>query len=411
MKAMKNLPLICLAVPFLFVFSGAVSNTAVGQPIMLTHQVMLEIDADPWAMAAAGNDSSMIVAGSSGHHDAWAAKFDMQGQRVWNYTIGLQDEIKYPVPDSAKFHGAVSMPDGSAFLCGVMPRPQGSTASSLMLVHLDANGHALSEAFLSPDSRTNPGVQAHGAWACVGSGDGVVVLAQVWRVIRPAGVPPILERFCWVFEVDRAGQIKWQTQIPILLGNGFYPTAIALASSGSGLIISASNSQQTELVTMDRGGAVKSHREIPGRFILLRSIPMGGAIQLFGTLDKDLQPVVVTLDDDLVEVSRIQGHYPNSFRANVAYSTQGGSIALFGAAVHDRGANYATLVVSADRSLKTGQNLELPRARRPFIDGWFIQAAAPSGRAGEFVVARRIVTPQDPPKVMTQLELDYLQFK
>jgi hypothetical protein len=402
---------ICLAVPFLAVLSAAAADSAMGQPVMLTREIVLEIDADPWAMAAAGNDSSMIVAGSSGRHDAWAAKFDMQGQRVWNYTIGLQDEIKYPVPDPAKFHGAVSMLDGSAFLCGFMPRPQGSTASSLMLVHLDANGHALSEAFLSPDSRTNPGVQAHGALACVGSGDGVVVLAVVSRVIRSAGVPPILERFCWVFAVDLAGQIKWQTQIPILLGNGFDPTAIVLASSGPGLIFSASNNEQTELVTMDGGGAVKSHREIPGRFILVRPVAVGGKIQLFGTLDNDLQPVVVTLDDHLVEVGRIQGNYPSSFSAHVAYSTPGGSIALFGSRVHGGGAAYTSLVVSVDHTLKTGQELELPRARRPFIDGWFIQAAAPSGKAGEFVVARRIVTPQDPPKVVTQLELDYLQFK
>jgi hypothetical protein len=405
---MNRLRPICLAVPFLAVLSAAAADSAMGQPVTLTREIVLDIDADPWTIVAAGGDSSMIVAGSSGRHDAWAAKFDPQGRRVWNYTIGLQDEIKYPVPDSAQFRGAVSMPDGSAFLCGVMPRPQGSTASSLMLVHLDANGHALSEAFLSPDSRTNPGVQAHGAWACVGSGDGVVVLAVVSRVIRSAGVPPILERFCWVFAVDPTGQIKWQTQIPILLGNGFDPTAIVLASSGPGLIFSASNNEQTELVTMDRSGAVKSHREIPGRFILVR--PVEGTIRLFGKVDNQ-QPVVVTLDHSLVEVGRIQGDYPSSFSANVAYNTPGGSIALFGSAVHGGGAAYTSLVVSADHTLKTGQNLELPRARRPFIDGWFIRAAAPIGKAGEFVVARRIVTPQDPPKVVTQLALDYLQFK
>jgi hypothetical protein len=372
---------------------------------------MLENGADPWAVVATGDDSSVIVAGSSGARDAWAAKFDTQGKTVWNYTIGLQDEFKYPVPNPAKFRGAVSMPDGSAFLCGVMPRPQGSTASSLMLVHLDANGHALSEAFLSPDSRTNPGVRASGAWACVRSGDGVVVLSEAWRVIRSAGVPPILERFSWVFAVDPTGRIKWQTQIPILLGNGFDSTAIILASSGPGLIFSASNNETTELVTMDGGGAVKSHREIPGRFILVRPVAVGGKIQLFGTLDNELQPVVVTLDDHLVEVGRIQGNYPSSFSAHVAYSTPGGSIALFGSTVHGGGAAYTSLVVSVDHTLKTGQKLELPRARRPFIDGWFIQAAAPSGKAGEFVVARRIVTPQDPPKVVTHLELDYLQFK
>jgi hypothetical protein len=416
MKVTKRLPAIFLAIPFLAVLIVAAPSGAVEQS-MLTREVMLEIDADPWAMVAAGGDgsSSMIVAGNSGY-DAWGAKFDTRGQKVWDYRLGLQDQFKYPIP-VAQFRAAASMPDGSVFLCGSMPRPQGSTASQLMLAHLDANGRPLSETFPTPDSRTNPGVQANGAAACVRCDDGIVVLAEVWRIIRSAGVRPRSERFYWVFAVDPAGKIKWETQIPMLLGNGFDPKMVILASAGPRAIFSASNNEKTEVVTMGEGGAVKSQREIPGRFVLVRPVSVDGTIQLFGTVDNQLQPVVVTLDDQLAEVSRVSGDYPKNFWVSFAYSTPGGSIALFGSTVHGGGAAYTSLVVSVDRALKAGRDLELPHARGPVKDIGFIRAAAPGGRAGEFVVARRIL-PSGPgdlseaarPKVTLQLELDYLQF-
>jgi hypothetical protein len=413
---MKPLPLICLALPLLAVFSVAASHGAVAQPITLTHEAVLANDGDPWAMVAAGSDSSTIVAGASGY-GGWAAKFDAKGQTVWDYKIGLQDEYKYPIPE-AQFRGAAAMPDGSVFLCGFMPRPQGSTAASLMLVHLDASGRPLSEAYLAPDSRTNPGMQARGAAACVRSGDAVVVWAEAWRVIRSAGVRPRTENFHWVFAVDSAGQTKWETLIPILLGNGISAGPVILEAVGPGLIFSVSNNEQTELMTMGEGGAVKSHRKIPGRFVPVRPLAVGGTIQLYGTLDNDVKPVVVTLDHQLAEVSRVSGDYPSDFWVSFAFSTPGGSIALFGSTIHGGGAAYTTFVVSADRALKAGQTLELPHARRPVQDTGFIRAAARGGRAGEFVVARRIlpVAPDNlpaaaPPKAILQLELDYLRLK
>lgn len=412
---MRRLPFSCLALLLLAVLaeSAPALSDAVKEP-KLSHEVILDTDADPWAMVAAGDDGSasngMIVAGNSGRA-AWGAKFDGQGKMVWNYTMGLQDQFRYPVP-YAQFRGAASMPDGSAFLCGNMPRPLGSTASWLVLVHLDVNGHPLSETFPEPDSRTNPGVTARGAAACVRSNDGVVVLAVVSRVIRSAekGVLPKQERFYWVLASDPSGRIKWETQIPMMLFNGIFQPGTIFAAKDTGVIFSATNNLSTELVIIGDGGTVKFHREIPGRFILARPVAADGAVRLFGTVDNRLRSAIITLDDHLVEVSRTGGDYPRNFMANFAYAGPGETLVLFGSTVHDGGANYTSLVVSVDRTLKAERNLELPHARGPLKDIGFIRAAAPVGGDGEFVVARSLHT-VGPDNSMRGLALDYLHLK
>jgi hypothetical protein len=416
---MRRSQLIYLVIALPALLTGSVSNSAAEQPT-LSHEVILETDADPWAMVAAsgsGNGSNgMIVAGNSGRA-AWGAKFDVRGQIVWDYTIGLQDEFKYPVP-YAQFRGAASMPDGSVFLCGNMPRPLGSTASWVVLSHLDPNGRPLSETFPKPDDHANPGVRTAGAAGCVYSDDGVVVLAETSRVIRSPekGVLPKLERFYWVFAIDAAGRIKWETQIPMKLFNGVFQPGLIMAAVGADVIFSATNNESTELVTIGAGGVVKSRNEIPGRFVLVRPVPSAGPIHLFGTFDDPQRSAVVTLDDHLVEMGRIRGDHPSNFLANFAYSATGDSIVLFGSTVHGGGATYTSLVVSIDRALKAERTLEF--SRRPLRDIGFIRAAAPSGGAGDFVVARSVLVvdseklPEaERPKTLLRLALDYLHLK
>lgn len=418
---MKRLQLAYLAIALLAALSGSTLNGAAVQP-MLSQDVIVETDADPWAIAAAGGDGNgsngMIVAGNSGHR-GWGAKFDSRGQIVWDYTIGLQDPFKYPIP-YAQFRGAASMPDGSVFLCGNMPRPLGSSASSLVLAHLDVDGHPLSETFPKPDDRTNPGVHTTGATGCVYSNNGVVVLATTSRAVPPAerNALPKVERFYWVFAIDPAGQIKWETQIPMMLFNGFDQTGITMAASGAQVIFSATNNLSTELLTIGGGGVVQFHREIRGRFILVRPVSADGTIQLFGIVDDQPRSVIVTLDDHLVEVNRTLGNYPSSFLANFAYSAPDESIVLFGSAVHGGGANYTSRVVAVDRALRAERNVELPNTRAPLKDIGFIRAAAPSGGVGEFVVARSVLAsgfhnlPEAArPKMKRGLKLDYLYFK
>jgi hypothetical protein len=414
MRLTKCFQLVCLAIPLMAVLSGSASNSAAEQPV-LSNEVILETDADPWAIVASGG-GGMIVAGNSGRA-AWGAKIDTRGQIVWNYTIGLQDEFKYPVP-YAQFRGAASLPDGSVFLCGNMPRPLGSTASWVVLSHLDVNGRPLSETFPKPDDHANPGAQTAGAAGCVYSDDGVIALAETSRRNPPAekGALPKLERFYWIFAIDSAGLIKWETQVPMMLHNGFFQPGIIMAAVGAGVTFSATNNESTELVTIGAGGVVKSHNEIPGRFILVRPVPTAGPIHLFGTFDDPQRSAVVTLDDRHVETGRIRGNHPSNFLANFAYSTADDSIVLFGSVVRGGGANYASLVVSVDSALTAERDLELPHASGSFKDIGFIRAAAPSGAAGEFVVARRVLATDTlpeaaRPKMKLGLELDYLHFK
>jgi hypothetical protein len=145
---------------------------------------------------------------------------------------------------------------------------------------------------------------------------------------------------------------------------------------------------------------------------------MAGPIHLFGTFDDPQRSAVVTLDDKLVEVGQIRGDHPSNFLANFAYSTTDDSIVLFGSTVHGGGANYTSLVVSVDGALTAERNLELPHARGAFKDIGFIRAAAPSGAAGEFVVARRVLVvdseklPEaERPKTLLNFALDYLHLK
>src|ERR1700722_17604551 len=173
----------------------AMSNPAIAESLkkpVLLREVLLRTQDDPllkpWVVART-NDNGFIVAGSA-DMAAWAAKTDSQGNLIWDYVRGLQDQLRNPHP--GEFHGAVSMQDGTTYLCGHMPRPPGSHAPWALLTHLDSSRRVLSEKFLPMAGIADGAVFDD----CAQWRDGVAIVGHMEPIVGAAapGVLPLTER-------------------------------------------------------------------------------------------------------------------------------------------------------------------------------------------------------------------------
>jgi hypothetical protein len=184
------------------VFAQEIAKPKVVHEVLLTHQ---DDVINPWAVTKS-NDGGFVIAGSAGL-SAWATKIDGAGNVAWNYVRGLQDNFR----GLAEFRGAVAMLDGTTYLCGWMPRPPGSQAPAAMLTQLDAAGRLISEKFMAAQGISDGGVFAD----CVRWGDGIAVVGQIGRLVRPAaqGVYPVSERAYRLLTLDAAGNVRWDVQI------------------------------------------------------------------------------------------------------------------------------------------------------------------------------------------------------
>ena len=112
----------------------------------------------PW-VAERTDDGGYIVAGTSGspavtipHNNGgprgWAVKIDQSGRVLWTYYSAPRDlasaQPGKPIYGAPTYYGAVSMPDGSTFLCGQMPHVSRSDKPGGLLTHLDPKGALIS---------------------------------------------------------------------------------------------------------------------------------------------------------------------------------------------------------------------------------------------------------------------------
>ena len=142
-------------------------------------------------VAIKGENGSFIVAGSTtASKKGWATRVEGDGKVRWDYGIELLSDdqalfASQPIT-SPRFLGAVSMPDGSAFLCGAMPRPPGRYSPGL-LVHVDGDGQVVREQLILPKLRNELGIAEFDD--CLRLGDDIVLLGRITHFVKPGETP------------------------------------------------------------------------------------------------------------------------------------------------------------------------------------------------------------------------------
>lgn len=359
--------------------------------LVRTREIVIKDDSgfvpEPHAMSRS-DDGGFIIAGRLGR--AWAIKIDLTGKVLWR---NLQDKPLSGGGGAADFTGAVSMPDGSSYLCGNMsPPPDGYTPSLLM--HFDASGRLLDEQYFLPQKRSERGISYFDS--CIRWGDDVVIVGHIHDIKRQASrngsefLPPITETSYWIIMRDAAGKIKWEKQIPTKFD--VIDGAQSILVSDTSLAVAGYRAGKTELFRINKEGELAvSKTPMDGFFYFVRPVVSDGALQLYGYNPTDKAFELVTLNERLEEVHRAQGSREFYFGARFAYRLHDQSLVLFGAEQHD--ALYKPAAAYADLKLHSMQRLDLSHPA-PFYETGYIDGVVPTGNDGEFVTIGRLLKHQ-----------------
>ena len=338
------------------------------------------------------NDGGFVIAGGSGL-TAWAAKSNAKGQTVWNYSTNLREPF-LSVHQAPTYYGVAPMADGSTYLCGIMPHSAGANTSRALLTHVDAKGQLLNESLVSPFGQTNGAVKFAFFQNCTRWGDDVAIMGPAERILRPAsaGVLPLIEHCYWIVVLDAKGRVKWERLIPA--SSGIETTLgmahVVLLPVGSDLVFSNTDNSNTELVRLSASGEIQARQQFSGQLRLIRPVVPDDLIELWGTSRDVPVSMVITLDQRLEEVHRIEGYPKRSFFPTVVYRMPDRSFCLFGTSTHTSGQNRRTGIAHVDRDLLSARLFEPITRPGPYIDSGQLTAAASIGGTGEFAVAMPI---------------------
>jgi hypothetical protein len=400
------------------------SNIASAEEPIVTREVLIAADKNstitPLAIAST-HDNGVITAGSMGFN-GWAVKTDMEGKVLWSYSIPRQ-YIKSRYPMAVEIRGVVPMPDGTAYLCGNIPRAPDSNDPSAFLVHLDASGKLLNEKCYTPAATMPEQEGNEGDFTrCIRWGDGLAIVGNSGRIVRVGGegLEPIITRFNWVVALDGSGNVKWDRQIPIPSDHSG-TTLGTIFTNDQALMFSAWDASVTDVFRIGVKGEIIAQKTFPGYFDFVVPVVPSDALQIIGYTDKQAlekshatEIFVMDLNGRLEETSRTTSVLKNFM--GQTYRLPSESFVVLGQRAHHLfGQPMTSGVVYTDHLLEHEHYLELPRTREPeFLDAGR-HATAPGQIPGEFVQARSLaqmpasgITPNTPP-VFRGMVLDFLR--
>jgi hypothetical protein len=370
--------------------AGSGCNNQSVERRVFANKTFLRVDGDaridPQAIVRDDRDGYILV-GSAGT-SAWAANLGPRGNIRWSHLTPLLEAGTI----EAVYHSAVSLPDGTFWVCGAMSRPPRSNEPRAMLTRLGADGRLLSQQLIraTPDEDTVTSLESF--LACARWGDAVVTVGPVIRFSAQGGTPGG-RKFYWIRLMTPAGDLLWEKYIPVVAQNAVVnPNGWVVVAAESGLLISATDSMTTEVLRVGTEGDLQARAQVSGRFLLIQ--PADGAtasnstVRLFGWSHSGAPSAVVVLDDMLRESRRTEGDLGPLF-ANVAYGLPDGSLALFGFNSVERATRYVSHAVHADSSMKPLLSVDAA-TQPPLTDIGQIRAAAPAHAPGEFVVVRPV---------------------
>ena len=340
------------------------STTAIAK-VTILKEVLLTTNLQPAMqprVAIKGENGSFIVAGSTtASKKGWATRVEGDGKVRWDYGIELLSDdqalfASQPIT-SPRFLGAVSMPDGSAFLCGAMPRPPGRYSPGL-LVHVDGDGQVVREQLILPKLRNELGIAEFDD--CLRLGDDIVLLGRITHFVKPGETPRVSPAPAyWLLVVDFAGNIKSEFQINASITNASTEVGPLLLGTGSTLVFSATDNLNTEILTVATGSTILARKTMPGRFLLVRPVERDGLIQIYGLVAGDVHagsdplPTVITLSPQLQEIARVAAAQRSVFAARRIYREPNKSFVLFGSVVHRVGETFTSAAAQFDASLQS----------------------------------------------------------
>jgi hypothetical protein len=352
------------------------------------------------------DDGDYIVTGRiAARQQAWASKIDISGGVKWQYVMGLEESL--PIGKGAEFNGAIQMQDGSIFLCGNMPRPPGVYAPAV-LIQIAADGHTEKKQYIAPQGRTDRGIVT--VRNCARWGQDIVILSSVLHIIEPTlnASPPVVDQFYWLLRLDASGRKKWELRIPTTLG-AITDRGSLIITSGSDLIFSSWELDQTELFRVGDGGSLSASQKMPGQFRLVQGTSRGNSVKLFGYTEDGLS-ASVTLDKDLHEVVKIKGALSiHQFVSSGGFETPGKLVLLFGSALHQVGETYSTRMLLLDDNLRSLGSLEL--SERGSHDNGRLVAFSPTSNENEFLVARSLLRRGEGVKESSGAAIDLVRIK
>lgn len=367
----------------------------------------------PW-VAERTDDGGYIVAGSAGSGasanahggagpQAWAIKIDHSGRVLWTYYTGLMDMalVKPNLPTNYSriigepaYHGAVSMPDGSAFLCGHMPHVPQSNQAWGLLTHLDAKGVLISEQLVSPRVKGPEGTKGHeGLLKCIRWGDGVAIIGVALRFVPPPSGAgrTFTAPFYWILTLDPSGKILWEKLIPAANVNaGFFEDNVVLQSHGADLVFSATDNVNSEVVHLSPRGEMVARKQLQGQYHLIRAVLPDGSIQVWGT-GHSKPSEVLTLNDRMEEIGRKEGTPEGNSFPHSIYRMPDQSYVLFGSDYHRASVVLHTVVTHVDGNLRAMRVLEPLTGSEPFVDFGRVDAVAPGADGVSFVMAMNVI--------------------
>lgn len=348
---------------------------------------------DPRAMERAYG-GGYILAGSTGEK-GWAAKTDANGKVLWNYYTSLREQ-KVSIPGHGHnfdgipaYHGAVSMPDGSVFLCGQMPRPYSSGKPRGLITHLDSNGHLLKEELIAPEGKS-----IYSFEGCVRWRDGVAIIGSDMHFLPTANAQsgPTTESYYWLVFLDSSGKIRWEKVImSSCLSCGSFTGSIVLLAHESELIFSATDNKESEVIKVNLDGNLVARKQIHGQYRLVRSINPSNSLQIWGTeINKPLS-TLISLNEHLDVLQKTEGAPRGDFFPNAIYRMPDQSFLLFGEAKHSSPYYARTGIAHIDSNLHAESTFEPISENGPFSDSARLNAVAPSVDNEKFAVAMNVV--------------------
>jgi hypothetical protein len=151
---------------------------------------------------------------------------------------------------------------------------------------------------------------------------------------------------------------------------------------------------------------VEVRKKLPGLFSFVRPSGDDHVLQL-GGYPSDQDPfTVITLDDRLDEIRRIDAGRRLDFIASMTYRSQDQSLVLFGSGINRFGERLTSRVLYLDPGLRSERTLDLAHA--PFADGGIVRVGIPTGRIGEVMAARSLVKLGSDPRPIGAA-LDFIQ--
>jgi len=388
--------LIHLTITFLFLLAATMPSTVCAGESPVIDQIVLKTDRDePIKPEAAGStaDGGFVIAGSAGSA-AWSAKLDEKGETLWQYRTGFREDFPYPVPQAAEFRGVASMPDGTTFLCGNIPRPRDSGLPSALLTHLDSEGKKIDERLIVPQGGLKATRSLASFDACATWDNGVVVIGKVFVLIKPGDAKdlPITQNYYWITAFDTTGKMKWERFVPFRFDflSVFVSRDVSVLGTKSTLLFSVSDTKNTDLLSIDTHGDVTAQRRFSGYFKLIHSVENDLIIQLWGitatSQQPSLQPTLVTLDAALQETRRVTANPADGFVSGTTYRLSDNSLVSFGKGMHLIGRRDRGEAIQVSQELKLLRRFDLEQD--DIDDTGQIWVATPTATPTEFMVAK-----------------------